>query len=484
VGQSDWLVFTPEGFFDGTRAAWNLVPFHFNSTPLKLYEPEQFFNEFFEPGLLAEIVTAASPFPNVLASRHDRRALLDISRYRDSNLPSVDINSSSVDPQNRIAVTITATDNGSGVKDCRVFRNHSLVYFEHGGFGLGVKQGVFSTTVALVAGNNVISSYCFNNDGLRSKEQELAVHSPSVPDVHPRAYIIAIGVDRYSNAAFNLNFAQGDAEDMALTLSSNLRSLGKYEPVLAALERLRGNMQVLPAEAPSSLSKIAAARPQDIVLFFFAGHGMGQGEDYYLLPHDVGYQGPRDHLSETDINTLQKHGVSDKELQDGFEGIDSDLSILVVDACESGKVLDANDPRPGPMNSRGLAQLAYDKGMYVLTAAQSQQAALEAGGKFGHGLLTYALVEEGLKTRRAYYRQQDAKLPLRQWFDYAVTRVPQLQAKLMRGAQARNWAVAIVNGQETVADPSKRSLQHPRVFYRRESDPTSVFVASIPSEHH
>ena len=30
------------------------------------------------------------------------------------------------------------------------------------------------------------------------------------------------------------------------------------------------------------------------------------------------------------------------------------------------------------MNSKGLAQLAYEKGMYILTAAQSYQAANEA----------------------------------------------------------------------------------------------------------
>ena len=36
------------------------------------------------------------------------------------------------------------------------------------------------------------------------------------------------------------------------------------------------------------------------------------------------------------------------------------------------------------MNSKGLAQLAYEKGMYILTAAQSYQAALEAA-QFGHG---------------------------------------------------------------------------------------------------
>ena len=49
------------------------------------------------------------------------------------------------------------------------------------------------------------------------------------------------------------------------------------------------------------------------------------------------------------------------------------------------------------MNSRGLAQLAYEKGMFVLTASQAYQAALESV-QLGHGYLTYTLVNEGLKT--------------------------------------------------------------------------------------
>jgi hypothetical protein len=131
------------------------------------------------------------------------------------------------------------------------------------------------------------------------------------------------------------------------------------------------------------------------------------------------------------------------------------------------------------MDARGLAQLAYDKGMYVLTAAQSREAALEAGGNYGHGLLTYALVEEGLKTRLAYRDTLATKLHLRQWFDYAVDRVPQLQAKLMQDARGKKREIVMVEGESTIPDPTKRSLQHPRVFYRREAESQPVFVARV-----
>ena len=96
------------------------------------------------------------------------------------------------------------------------------------------------------------------------------------------------------------------------------------------------------------------------------------------------------------MQTILSHSISDVELEEAVEGLDAGHLLLVIDACNSGQALEAEEKRRGPMNSKGLAQLAYEKGMYILTAAQSYQAALEAA-QLGHGLLTYALVEEGLE---------------------------------------------------------------------------------------
>ncbi len=89
------------------------------------------------------------------------------------------------------------------------------------------------------------------------------------------------------------------------------------------------------------------------------------------------------------------------------------------------------------MNSKGLAQLAYEKGMYILTAAQSYQAALEAA-QLGHGLLTYALVEEGLKRGDADGEPKDGTLFAREWFDYAALRVPLMQEEKMKATRGLN----------------------------------------------
>ena len=112
------------------------------------------------------------------------------------------------------------------------------------------------------------------------------------------------------------------------------------------------------------------------------------------------------------MQSILAHSISDLELEQAFAQLDAGLTLMVIDACNSGQVLEAEEKRRGPMNSKGLAQLAYEKGMYILTAAQSYQAALEAA-QLGHGYLTFALVEEGLKSAAADTEPRDNQVTLR-----------------------------------------------------------------------
>src|SRR5260370_17153101 len=115
--------------------------------------------------------------------------------------------------------------------------------------------------------------------------------------------------------------------------------------------------------------------------------------------------------------------------------------------------------------------------MYILTAAQSYQAALEAT-KLGHGYLTYALVEEGLKTPAADIEPKDNQLLLREWLDYATNRVPQMQQETIeRGARGLGIEVIFVEGDERIKDPNKRNLHRPTAFYPLPTQTTPLLVA-------
>lgn len=131
------------------------------------------------------------------------------------------------------------------------------------------------------------------------------------------------------------------------------------------------------------------------------------------------------------------------------------------------------------MNSKGLAQRAYDKGMYILAASQSDQAAAELG-KLGHGLLTYALVEEGLKQGKADFSPKDGRILLREWLDFPDQILPSFQEEgMMREVLLGNRGFVLVPGEEHIP-PGNRSLQRPRVFYRRELDLDPFVVSKVP----
>jgi uncharacterized caspase-like protein len=141
--------------------------------------------------------------------------------------------------------------------------------------------------------------------------------------------------------------------------------------------------------------------------------------------------------------------------------------LMVIDACNSGQALEAEEKRRGPMNSKGLAQLAYEKGISILTAAQSYQAALEAS-QLGHGYLTYALIEEGLRQGAADKDRKDGQILTREWFNYASERVPQMQ-------EQKTGARLLL--EEDKNSSLTRSVQRPRAFYRRESESHPLIVA-------
>lgn len=150
-----------------------------------------------------------------------------------------------------------------------------------------------------------------------------------------------------------------------------------------------------------------------------------------------------------------------------MRGIDAGHLLLVVDACNSGQAMNAEERRRGPMNSRGLAQLAYEKGMYVLTASQDVEEAF-VSDLLKHSYLTYALIEEGLKTAAADKRPADGNVWLREWFDYAVRRVPALRGENLQGKDIKEEVGGVGGGDAVRINLCPTRTQTPRAFYRRE----------------
>ena len=86
-------------------------------------------------------------------------------------------------------------------------------------------------------------------------------------------------------------------------------------------------------------------------------------------------------------------------------------------------------------------------------------------------------MEEGLKTPIADTEPKDGVLIAREWLDFATERVPQMQQEKMAQGRGVGLEISFAEGETNVSDPSKRSLQRPRVFYRRELEATPLVIA-------
>jgi uncharacterized caspase-like protein len=438
------------------------------------------------------------------------------------------------------------------VRDIRLFRNNSLVKIWHGqtiddiisknkaecsvisATKVGGRTLGCQTTVPMVADANQLTAYAFNRDNVKSNDGELKVEGAKSLQKSGTLYVLAIGVNQYAASSknndgrnYDLNYAVADVETISEEILAQQAKLTQKQyadikviklknenatkaNILLALQRLAKDGDKIPMpktfnlELEVELAKIKPTAPEDGLVIYYAGHGTARCltdektnqtncDRFYLIPHD-GFPVEKIENQPDRLNKLYQNSVSDEELSASLETVDAGKMVMVIDACNSGAI-EGEEKRRGPMNSKGLAQFAYEKGMDVLTASQSQQSALEGlklkdkEGKvrtIQHGLLTYALLQ-GLQTKAAN-TDADEKLTATEWLSYAVTQVPQMQLEAMKLRNVENRGIAdktkkraeiyFTNNDEKNLSPEKRGLQSPRLFSRRKTERQPFIIAT------
>ena len=488
----DWLVITPEGFFDGSPPAWDQILWRFGKNTFNIKPVEVFFNEFYSPNLLANLLAGEKlPSTSNISNKDRRQPQVEIS-LADGKSTVASISERQVKVKVNVSEVPSGNgyQTGSGARDVRLFRNGSLVKFWSGNVIGNNDKAELETTITLVNGKNQLSVYAFNNDNIKTTDAILTINGSEKLKRKGTLYIVGIGVGEYANPKYNLSYVELDAKKFIEQLLLKQSELKQYERVeiipllsrdatksniLAAFQRLAG-IEQSGASSPL-LNKLQRAQPEDTVAVFFSGHGTSQNGRFYILPYDLGYGDPNLPLDAERLKTVLSHSISDLELEQAFREIDVGHLILVVDACNSGQAIDPEDKRRGPMNTKGLAQLANDKGMYILTASQSLEAAYVSLA-LKRSYLSFALIEEGLKTPEvADVAPKDGLLSIREWFDYATNRVPQLRQDVTSGL----LKVEQDKGLEEVEEKPVKNVgtQRPRVFYRRQADLLPLIISQV-----
>lgn len=452
---NQWVVTDPQGRFDTSdldesrRLHWVMPDDPFTPVPVEI-----FMRAYYEPRLLARILGGERLRPV--------RSLADLKRVQ----PQVRVTEVRMDEKNPQLLSVTVEAAGasltygretgrapesSSARDLRVFRDGQLVGYVDGevaGSGGAPFRNTFKVTLPAYAGTQtfVFSAYAFNDDGVKSgtsrSDWQASPVSAAAAQRKPRAILLNIGVDRYENRLWDLEFAGNDARRLGTTLAARMRASGKYQSIhtlqLVSDERtpdraskgaIRAALEQIAGKRPTAAKDgLPQAGPDDVVIISFSGHGVldAQGQ-FYLLPHDIGTAPVK-----TAAKEVLARGISSDELSTWLRNIDAGELAFVIDACHSTASIKEAGFKPGPMGSRGLGQLAYDKGMQVLAATQSDDVALEARA-VKQGLLSYALVNDGIEGGKADFRPKDGVITLSEWLDYAVERVPALAKQIMAG---------------------------------------------------
>ena len=477
-GSDDWLVATPDGLFDGSPESWNLMLWRFDGTTFNTLPVESFFNEYYYPGVLAEILANKNPkAPSNIVQKDRRQPRIDLKIPNGDS----DVTTRNIDVEIEVAGVPPDKSHSteSGVKDLRLFRNGLLVKKWAGDVLQTGNTRTLRTTIQIVAGRNRISAYAFNDDNIKSLDATAIVNGANTLKRQGAAHMLVIGIEQYENPRYNLKYSVSDAIQMGAQLKAQQERLGRYNPIvtipltnaeatkrniLLALARLAGSSTgPLPQGVPKILSTINRAQPEDAVVIYFSGHGTALRDRFYLVPHDMGKgnQLVRDFAG---LTAIINNSISDEELVDSLHPLEADQLLVVIDACYSGQALESDEKRRGPMNTKGLAQLAYEKGIYVLTASESMEVAFEADA-LKHSYLAFALLEEGLK-KRAADANTDGDIFLKEWFDYANQRVPEIRRMRQR---ARKELVEV--------ESDEQNVQRPRVFYTREMGAKQFLIA-------
>jgi WD40 repeat protein len=410
----DWLAVTPEGLFDGSAGGRQRVAYRIG-TGLNVVPVDRFFQDFYRPGLIADLWRGERPLPAVQLARNRPPRVRIVSPARGGTVESTEV-----------TLDVQVVDEGGGVRGPWLFHNGARLLAE-GDTRKDETTVVRRFRTRLVEGDNKLEVRAASEDGSwESEPAELTLRYDRPLD-KGILYVVAVGVSKYADDSLSLKFAADDARALVALFQRRGQSLyRKVHPLLLPDDRATR------AGIREALDEIARkAQPQDTLVVFLAGHGTMVGQRYYFIPHELRRRPGRS--LETDVT---EQGIAHDELGDLVTRVPALKRVLLFDTCCSGGAIAVPRTARNPFSLRGAVErLGRSRGVFTLAAAAATEEAQEVR-ELGHGVLTYALlaglnaVDGGpLLGKSVKPGQTDAVADVLEWFTFASDRVPELTRK-------------------------------------------------------
>ncbi|MFZ5563497.1 MAG: caspase family protein, partial [Thermodesulfobacteriota bacterium] len=376
----EWIVVTPEGYYNASANGHRYMKL---LRATKSYGMEQFYDVFYRPDIVAAKLKG-----------DDIRSLATLTMDDALRNPPPAVDFSSV-PSKTDAATIKACyrvkGEGGGIGEVRVFHNGKLVqsdgYYKDiarsgtAGMQLAslnsktiyedmrsisikgkaaaaptvstVKGELFDgcTEIEPVPGENEISIAAFNSDNTVQSYMRTIRFNSTRTAPEPHLYILAIGIDRYTDSTVNLKYAVKDATDMAEKLKTRSATLYQNGNIHCAVLK---NDEATKAAITGRINQLAATiRPSDSFVLFVAGHGVLWQNQYYMLTRD--YNGA--------VNVASM--ISSNEIVEMSKKIKSLSQLLIFDTCHAGGV----DYIVSGLYDSRMSVLARKMGLHIYASA-------------------------------------------------------------------------------------------------------------------
>jgi len=264
-----------------------------------------------------------------------------------------------------------------------------------------------------------------------------------------KLYALVIGTSNFRGEQLRLNYPDKDAVAFAEALTATGKQLFGDNMTIKLLTT-SADPWPRKAEIATAMQEIAAqATPNDVLLVYLSGHGVTyppnseKGQFYYLTTDIIG-----DKLDDPEI--LNTQAIAQDTLQKWIQQVKARKRILILDACNSGRVVESLAPGEKSLNAdqrRALQRMEDRSGMFVLAGSAADKSSFEAS-RFGHGLLTYSLLNNMPKVAAA----NKTFIDIGQLFSSAMEEVPLLAKDIKKVQQpemigAASYDIGIIAGE-------------------------------------
>lgn len=283
---------------------------------------------------------------------------------------------------------------------------------------------------------NSISLQSFNKrEWMKSRPIKLPPYTPSFPIErdHKLAhlYAIVVGTSEYEGEALDLSYAGKDAVSIHKALTIAGKELFKDRTDIRLLTTDAAPDADLPTKTniQKAIEEITAkAEPIDLVLIYFAGHGKAieeknnKSQFFYLT------QSMRSFRQLENPQARNLDAISQEELTDWLSEMAAKKRVLILDACNSGELVNSlvKDRDFTESQLVALDKMKDRTGMYILAGSAADRESFEAS-PFGQGLLTFSLLQ-GMK--ELAIKDPNDEVDILQLLIHAENQVPQLAKTL------------------------------------------------------